>query len=281
MVPYKHSPICKAVAWYLLIAALQISSSGCAMASAKAQALYLRAVYEYNTKRTKHTALSDINEAVALDVKNPLYLRLKATILLDMDETERAMLCIEKSLQLDPKSADAWLVKARILNELSKSNQAIEAINKSINLSPFEGNCVAKAEILTHMQKFAEAEKEMDDFLKRMPTSMLARGRRIVAARHLKHWNKEIEDLNFLISTGNSKYLSYDTHLQERAEAYFELKQYDKAKADYKAGLKLSPDNRLLHNGLLKIYKATGNTMGALAESKALENLDGDIRPFK
>jgi tetratricopeptide (TPR) repeat protein len=250
MVPYKHSPICKAVAWYLLIAALQISSSGCAMASAKAQALYLRAVYEYNTKRTKHTALSDINEAVALDVKNPLYLRLKATILLDMDETERAMLCIEKSLQLDPKSADAWLVKARILNELSKSNQAIEAINKSINLSPFEGNCVAKAEILTHMQKFAEAEKEM-------------------------------EDLNFLISTGNSKYLSYDTHLQERAEAYFELKQYDKAKADYKAGLKLSPDNRLLHNGLLKIYKATGNTMGALAESKALENLDGDIRPFK
>jgi len=66
-----------------------------------------------------------------------------------------------------------------------------------------------------------------------------------------------------------------------RSEAYRETKQYEKAIADCKTGLKDRPEDRQFHSALLKLYELTGNASEAKRTRKKLESIDTDFQPPK
>jgi tetratricopeptide (TPR) repeat protein len=199
-----------------------------------------------------------------------------------MEENEQALPCIDKSLEFDPNSAFAWDAKASILSGLGRNEQALAAANEAVRMEACSSTRMTRAQVLTHMGKFYPAEKELDDIIKADPTNEGARSRRAMVAGHTHHWNKVIEDNTFLIQANKESLVkSTSTTFQDRAAAYINTKQYDKAIADYKTGLKINPDSRPLHSGLLNAYTLSGNTKAAQAERKVLESYDDDITPFK
>jgi tetratricopeptide (TPR) repeat protein len=130
------------------------------------------------------------------------------------------------------------------------------------------------------MSRFDQAEKELDDIIRLEPKNEMARDRRSTVAGHTKHWNKVIEDSTYVIKSKPMNLSSCET-LANRAAAYVNLKQYDRAITDYKDGLKIVPDGRQLHVGLINAYTLSGKTQAAQAERKILSNFDADFQPMK
>lgn len=277
----KHIPGIRRLAVCILLAGLQLSSNALAQDDQKAATLWTRAAQEDTHMASRPAAIVHIDQALALKPKNPQYWQTKAAILVNMEEHEEALPCINKSLELDPKSASSWQIKAVVLSGLGRNKEALDAANQAVQLDGYLNYRLTKAQILADLHNFDQAEKELDDMIKLYPKDQITRARRAFVARHTQHWNKVIEDSTFLINQLGPRSQPYYEHIQNRAAAYVNTKQYDQAIADYKLGLKASPDDRRLHSALLNVYKIIGNTKGAQVESTALENLDHDLTPLK
>ncbi len=201
--------------------------------------------------------------------------------LLKLDESERALPCINRSLQLNSNSKYAYILKADILSSLNRFDEALSIVNHMIKLDPCAENLVTRAKIFMRQGKFELAEKELDKLVKSNSNDALARQKRAIVAIQLKHWQKAIEDLSYLIDKAPVKNTSYYEDLLARAKAYTETKQYEKAIADCKVGLKGQPEVPQFYRALLKVYEASGNASEAKRMRKKLEDVEDDFQPPK
>jgi len=264
----------------LLFACGSLLSAGAAP-NPRAEELWRRSLVENTTILGRNAAIKHINEALAIDDKNALYWRQKAVILASMDEHEQALPCFEKSIELNPNDSFTWNAYCTTLSNLKRYPEALAAIDKSFKIYN-DPNCrVTKSAVLMNLQRYAEAENELDIVLKSEPKNRLARVRRPQVSSHLAHWDKIIEDSSFLISTSNSNSRSRAEVYEARGQAYTQKKMYDKAIADYKTAIRNQPDSRQLHKGLLATYKLKGDAAGVRSEKAEIEALDEDLRPGK
>jgi len=240
---------------------------------------YFRQARQELVQRKTFDALSHINQALAIDGKNPRYCYLKANILYADEEDEQALPLIENCLRLDPGYANAWGLKAEILNGLRKHKEALVANERAVQLHPCLETWRSRAKSLFYLGEFARAEKDLDQAIKAEPGSLVTRGRRIEVATRSKHWSKVVEDATFLLGKGKPDSLGHFELLLSRADAYINSKQYNKAIADYKTGLAIAPDYRGFHAGLINVYTLTGNLAAARLEKRELEKVDKDITP--
>jgi len=60
--------------------------------------------------------------------------------LLDMDMTDSALECYNKSIQINPKDADAWIQRGNALYKLGRLDEAIESYTKAIEIDPESDN---------------------------------------------------------------------------------------------------------------------------------------------
>jgi tetratricopeptide (TPR) repeat protein len=252
-----------------------------ALARSRAQELSDRAMAESCVKDTQDLAVKHIDEALAFDSRNASFWLAKAVILEKRGEGEKALPCVIRSIELNNKNDYAYAVEANILSGLHRFDAALKAIDYALKLKPCKENFVGKAEIFTEQGKPDIAEKELDRVIKANPNFELARTRRAVVARRIKHWPKAIEDFTWLIDHAPMKNLSYYEDLLERVKAYTENKQFDKAIADCKIGLAGQPEARQFHAALLTIYERSGNAAEAKRARKELEAVDDDLRPPK
>ncbi len=256
-------------------------SSNSAFANPKAWALCKRAETESKKLETKDLAIKHIDEALAIEPNNALFWQDKAAYLQGMQESEKALPCINKTLQLNSADDYPYALKASILNSLNHFEDALIALNSAIKRKPMPGYFLLRAKILTKQGKLDSAEKELDKLIAANEADRLAHGQRAIVARKLKHWPKEIEDLSYLIDKAPVKNTSYYEELLSRSQAYTEVKQYDKAIADCKTGLKGHPEARQFHSALLKLYELSGKSNEAKRARKELESIDDDFQPPK
>lgn len=245
---------------------------------ARAEELIKKAKKENESTDTRLQAKLDINRAIALDPSNSEAWCQKACILHIMEEDEQALPCIDRCLQLKPQGAYSWNLKATILSAMGKNQEALEASERSIKLENVPDMHITHATILRNLGKLEQAESELDAVLKVQPGEVTAHARRMGVASHTHHWQKVVADSTFLIGLKDEKPRNVLSHILARAEAYTELKQYDKAIADYLNELKVIPGNRQLHVGLIKAYRASGNLKAAKEQEKVLAELDEDYQ---
>ncbi len=263
----------------LLLAHLVATQNCLAEDPTLADRLAKRAAIEAEQRSTQQAALDHINQALSIRPEDATFWYQKGDILSRLEEDEEPLPCAEKAVQLDPKVCASWTLKANILCNLGKSAEALSAIDRAISLNDNSGSRIAKISILATLHRPAEAEKELDDLVKREPTNIIARGRRISLAAKIRHWDKVIEDCTYLINREGHLNLNYLKHLEARAEAYANTKQFDKAIADYKSALKLVPDDRSVHDSLRNVYKISGQLQAERRETAAIMRLDVDIKP--
>jgi len=256
-------------------------SSSDVWAESRAKALQKQALSEFDNPKTRALAVKHINEALKLEPDKALLWQDKALFLKVLDESESALACIDRSIELDSKNSYSHALKTEILMNLNLSDQALRSINTAIKLEPRPEYAVLKASILAVQGKLDLAEKQLDAVIKLNSHDRIARARRANVAKAARHWSKAIDDYSWLISAAPAKSVSYYDNLLDRSYAYLELKQYDKALADCKAGLAGMPTARQFNVALVKIYERSGNTSEARRARQALEAIDDDLKPPK
>ncbi len=242
----------------------------------QANALWSQALVESDKLSTQDAALKHINQALSLEPKRAEFWQGKAMILERLEESEQALPCINKALELNSKDAASWVTKADILSSLKKYDEALVSIDKGMKLTDRQDFHMTKAEILKRLRRYDLAEKELDLLVAQRPKDDIVRARRADVAKENKHWQKVIDDTSYVIGL-HVKNFSHWNLLGKRAEAYAQLKQYDKAIADYKEGIKHLPDARQMHDELMKVYTITGNSKGVAEERRAIEAIDKDL----
>jgi tetratricopeptide (TPR) repeat protein len=252
-----------------------------AQAKSRAMELYESASANMGKRVSQHLALSQINEALKLEPGNPSIHHLKAAVLAAMDEYEEALPCIETALKLDPKNSKSWLRKAEILHNLKRNDEALACFDKATNLWGKPLKSSVKADILIGMGRFADAEKELDHLIATDPAGVNIRGKRADICIYTGQWSKAIVDLTFLIAEATKHQNSFSELLRKRATCYTHLKQYSKGIEDYKSAIKINPDYRDLHTGLMNCYSLAGDSRAAQAEKKYLDSLDKDLRLYR
>ena len=244
--------------------------------SEQANALCQRAIIESDKLATQDIAVKHINQALSMEPKRADFWHAKAIVLERLEESEQALPCVNKALELNSKIGPYWITKADILCSLKKYDEALISVDKGLKLADAHAYHLTKAEILRHLRRFDLAEKELDTLVAKRPNDDIVRARRADIARMNKHWQKVIEDTSAVIKLHVLSF-SHWSLLERRAEAYVQTKQYDKAIADYKEGIKHVPDARQMHDELLKVYTITGNSKGVAAERRAIESIDKDL----
>ncbi|MBI5175679.1 MAG: tetratricopeptide repeat protein [Candidatus Melainabacteria bacterium] len=265
----------------VVFALLMVGSTCDARADSRAKALQKQALSEYRNSKTRDLALRHINEALKLEPDSAEFWQNKALFLKVSDEGETALACIRRSIELDKKVDYSHALKSEILMSLNRSDEALRAINTAISLKSRPEYSVLKATILSVQGKLDLAEKQLDAVIKLNSHDRIARARRANVAKAARHWSKAIDDYSWLISAAPAKSVSYYDNLLDRSYAYLELKQYDKALADCKAGLAGMPTARQFNVALVKIYERSGNTSEARRARQALESVDDDLKPPK
>jgi len=252
-----------------------------AQTNRKAAALYNRSCINNGRIETRQAALADINQALALEPTNGTFWFQKAKIYTRMEEQEQALPCINKAIQYNKKNAAIWETKGSILMGLSRYKEALEVMNQAVSLDSNPNIRMTHADILMRLNRINEAEAELDQMVKVDPIDPLVRQRRSRVAALNNHWQKVAADMTAVINSRKDTGMIYTNALALRARAYTKLKQYDRAIADAKTGIKHSPDDRPLHEELLNAYKLSGDSKSAEREKFVIKNLDSDFVPFK
>lgn len=249
--------------------------------SERAQALAKLAKEEGRAHRTRDRAISHIDEAIILSPRDSSLYCIKAGLEHDLEEEERALETIDKAIALGATHAAALSLKASILNSLGRAEEALKVSQQAMKLDPNPNFRHAYYDILMHLGRFAQAERELSIDLEKAPQDWKARTVRVKANKFLKNWQKMIVDLTYLIDHEvNRSVLSRVYAFHDRGVAYLNLKKYDKAEADLKAAIKLAPDTRPPHADLLEVYKATGQKALAASEAQKIKKLDEDLGGF-
>lgn len=230
---------------------------------------------------TRHQAEAIIDRALKLAPNDATVLAIKGLILQTNQEDQEGLKYVERALAINPKLAMAWNVRAGLLSTMKRSDEALASANKAIALQPLMMHINTKARILETMGRFEEAEMTINQSLAKSPTSPLMLGMRAEVRTRLKKWQGVIEDSNAILKNDAKISLSEIAILEYRANAYMQLKQYDKAIADYKLATRRMPDKRQSWEGLVIAYKLTGKPKEAAAAQATLNALDDDMRPMR
>lgn len=250
--------------------------------NSQAEALYLRAKLHRESFATKQQALKEIDQALALDPKNSLFLFMKADIILKVNEDgdSEALKYANEAIKYNPDNANAWNLKAQIClrrktyeEALKYSNQAVETGNNHWLYR------TQRAEILCRSGQKAAAIKELDECLKVTQSNPATFELRTAIAEADKDWTTAIKLRTALIALAGNASNSLLEHYEKRSKAYEALKQYDKAIADLNAASRLSTVNHGIHYKLLKLYKLKGDRAGIDRETSFIKSLEEDMPP--
>jgi tetratricopeptide (TPR) repeat protein len=141
----------------------------------------------------------------------------------------------DKAIALDPKLARAWQLRACVLQAQGQSAQALQATTRALAIEPNDAfSYQLKGHALFKLKKYAEATASFSRAIAIKPDvdSYTARA---ACQRMLKNYAGEIDDLSTAISQRPDNLLNHT----DRALAYSNTKQYEKAIADYTCALRL------------------------------------------
>jgi tetratricopeptide (TPR) repeat protein len=270
---------------FSIAVALLALAIGCSASDAKsrhvgiipqAEVAYFKAVELAGHRDTLHAAVRPIAEAVRLEPQNATYWSEQANILHDLEEDEVAIASIKKALAINNKAPGFWRIDSLILTALKRLPEALAAADNSIKLGGDVDSHIQRASVLIYLSRFSESVQELNLVLKQNPHSSVARESRMIAAEHLGDYKSYLSDCNYFLRS--PKLQAQDAKmLLRRAKAHTRLKHYDKAISDYKAALKLMPDLRQAHAGLLEVYNTINDTTNSAKETAFLKKLDKDL----
>jgi tetratricopeptide (TPR) repeat protein len=140
-----------------------------------AYALYLLAVCQMNIPAKTTEAVETINRAMALDGSNSSFFALRSLIHHDLDEKERALTDAEQAVAIDPENAFAHIAHGNAFLGMEKWAKAEAALRAALAIDPDNtnaGNLLAMA--LRHQNRMNETTEHIDQLLAKDPNDGLS-----------------------------------------------------------------------------------------------------------
>ena len=108
-------------------------------------------------------ALAALDQAIALDDKNPIHFFTRAGVLHQLEKFEEALAAIDQAIALDDKNPIHFFTRANVLRQLEKFEEALAAIDQAIALDDKNpGHFFTRANVLRQLEKFEEALAAID-----------------------------------------------------------------------------------------------------------------------
>ncbi|MBE9167820.1 tetratricopeptide repeat protein [Pleurocapsales cyanobacterium LEGE 06147] len=80
--------------------------------------------------------LTDYNRAISLNPNDPVPYNNRGVVLVNLDQTQAAIVAFNKALSLNPKYAEAYYNRGTVYDELGQQQTAMEDYNQAIALNP-------------------------------------------------------------------------------------------------------------------------------------------------
>ena len=153
---------------------------------------------------------------------------------------QAALTAFDKAVKLQPQFYEAWREKSYALFELERYPEALTSIEEAIKIQPKDSILyLLKGDILYELKRYSESINTYTEALKIKPNfeNVYAYGNRGSIYAELKQYEKALADFNKVIETHpkNAKYYFL------RGEIHSKLKQHEKAIADVKKAIEISP----------------------------------------
>ncbi len=265
----------------VLLAMLVLSTGAAASESAddakRGYELFVLAEKNQPSPGTRPLAIQQITAAIRLDPNNATYHYHKGLYLaVSEEDDDEALRCLTKALSLDPKLHDAWNTKAVLLLRNKQLESALLCANKAIAMKPGYYS-LTRLRILQRMNRLPQALKEAAESTRKHPADESILTMHADLSQQLGHWQTVIADETKLLKIVNPKKHKYLQHLKNRAKAYVETNQDEKAIIDLETAAKTTTIDRQVHSDLLNIYKRTKDLNNIAKEEAYIKKMDEDM----
>lgn len=225
-------------------------------------------------------AFNTITKALGTRQNSALLLAQRGYIYGNMDNETLAVADFVKAGKAPDLDAQAGTIILKGLLDFDRWEEALSIAQKCMTLKVVSSNlCSAASEVARHLNKLDLAEKFLERGMKECPVTFAMVQELCAIHKQTKNWNGIINDCARLPSMDaqTTKRLSYARCMEHRAEAYVNLKQYDKAVADYSTAINISPLNALNFKGRAAAYDKLGKTALAAADKAKAKQIDNSF----
>ena len=170
---------------------------GLAQASDLSEYLYATATVKFHAHDISGS-LQDLSTAASEDPTNPDIFLLMGRVLLQIKETSKATVALQKAAELDPAGADAYFFWALACSESGELERALDLFGKARSLDPsLEQVCLYKeGMILLQLNSRSLAQERFEEARRVNPDSAYGR-----SAREYQRLS-ELKRLHLFVSTG-------------------------------------------------------------------------------
>ena len=184
-------------------------------------------------------AISDFNKSIDLDPEDAGAYFNRGVAYCDMGDFSSAILDFNKSIDLDPEDARFYSNRGGAYAGLSDFGAAISDFNKSIDLAPKEALVYAnRGLVYLHTGDFSSAISDYNKAIDLDPENADTYINRSIAYLCTGDFGAAIEDCNKAMDLDPENARAYCN----RGEAWFHLKEWQKAKADLITAQKMGVD---------------------------------------
>ena len=229
-------------------------------------ALAHRALIHAN-KENWSAAEKDVATVLAADPTNPEALVAKAEIAMSRRNYEQALTTTEQVLAIDPDNHMALAMQAQLLKRSGNQDKAKRTLDEAINRQPKDASAlVIRALASSEAKDFEAADRDIAAALAAEPNSPYALHAKGSVAMARGDYTAAVAALTNALS----RFPTNGPMLAQRASAYRQLREYERALEDTEAALRtgfVSPDLRLLR---INILVAQGELQRTAAETNLL-----------
>jgi len=199
-----------------------------------------------------------VNEAISLNLSDPLSFKIKAEICgLTMDY-ENVLENINKALDLDKTDYYSYKIKAHSLQLLERYDEALDPINESIQLNHDDHDSfVIKRECLFELKRYNEALVEAENAINTGNEELDINAKARILAK-LKNSKEAVKLIKNLIEGDPENPLYYDTYgeiLMWSKQFTTAIEKYLKAIELLEGGVNIDPEENFSHETYIKMGK--------------------------
>jgi tetratricopeptide (TPR) repeat protein len=234
-------------------------------ANPDALALFRRALAEGATGQTDK-ALDDYSAAIKANPKASLAFLGRGVLLAVRKRAyDRAIEDFDKVLAIEPDNLEALISRGDAFSQLGDMGRAMADLNRAVSLAPENATIlIARGQVESRRGNFGGAGRDYAAALKSEPDNSDA----MVNLAAIESWQGKTESaiklLDQAIALDNRNPLAF----YNRGYAWFVLKAWDKAIADYSSAIEIDPQLGLAYNNRALARAIAGNDLvKALADS--------------
>jgi tetratricopeptide (TPR) repeat protein len=219
----------------------------------------------HRTLKNYQQALTDLNHALALDDSMDWVYVTRGEVLRHLKEHRRALADFSRAITLDPDYAEAYASRGRVYRYLKQYQEAIQDLEHAIALDPEMSWAYAYlGEVYRSLEQSKRAIEEYNQAIALAPGQQYfwAYGSRGLAYYSLKDYQHALADFDYAIELNPL----YSWGYSQRGRIYRHLKQYDRALGDLTRAIELAPNDAWTYSHRGLVYVALQNYPRAIED---------------